>query len=380
MTSMKAQSEICRLMDFLQEWDHADRTFRCRMLNDFINANQGKTGPELEIEFAQGASLFLTRVTAWLRLSYMIGTCLSEQLKAIGVFLSAASSQRYIIEVLEVGGLLTFLDILGLKQAREEDKQEAIKLLQIIASGGRKYKELICESYGVRAIAECLAKSKLEKTQEQAQILLELLAQGNQKYQVQVYKGAIALLPTTSSKAQQLALQTLNNLQPIVKITYPCIIKPLLNILRSLHSEVQYEAIELIKKLLEYEIRSDLLKRLAGLLNLCKDPRNRPKILEDQSAPNLLESAPMFIQQAAAAKVIGILIQNSVDISEELMQHELVRKLLITMGNRNHFDSQRQASLALHYIVCTNPNVAEQVKTSMGIELFEMFMKLKTQK
>ncbi|XP_042191821.1 armadillo-like helical domain containing protein 1 isoform X3 [Callorhinchus milii] len=280
MTSMKAQSEICRLMDFLQEWDHADRTFRCRMLNDFINANQGKTGPELEIEFAQGASLFLTRVTAWLRLSYMIGTCLSEQLKAIGVFLSAASSQRYIIEVLEVGGLLTFLDILGLKQAREEDKQEAIKLLQIIASGGRKYKELICESY----------------------------------------------------------------------------------------------AIELIKKLLEYEIRSDLLKRLAGLLNLCKDPRNRPKILEDQSAPNLLESAPMFIQQAAAAKVIGILIQNSVDISEELMQHELVRKLLITMGNRNHFDSQRQASLALHYIVCTNPNVAEQVKTSMGIELFEMFM------
>ncbi|XP_042191820.1 armadillo-like helical domain containing protein 1 isoform X2 [Callorhinchus milii] len=310
MTSMKAQSEICRLMDFLQEWDHADRTFRCRMLNDFINANQGKTGPELEIEFAQGASLFLTRVTAWLRLSYMIGTCLSEQLKAIGVFLSAASSQRYIIEVLEVGGLLTFLDILGLKQAREEDKQEAIKLLQIIASGGRKYKELICESYGVRAIAECLAKSKLEKTQEQAQILLELLAQ----------------------------------------------------------------AIELIKKLLEYEIRSDLLKRLAGLLNLCKDPRNRPKILEDQSAPNLLESAPMFIQQAAAAKVIGILIQNSVDISEELMQHELVRKLLITMGNRNHFDSQRQASLALHYIVCTNPNVAEQVKTSMGIELFEMFM------
>ena len=66
---------------------------------------------------------------------------------------------------------------------------------------------------GVRAIAECLAKSKTEETQEAAQALLESLAHGNPKYQTQGYRGLIALLPCTSPKAQQLVLQTLRIVQ-----------------------------------------------------------------------------------------------------------------------------------------------------------------------
>lgn len=51
-------------------------------------------------------------------------------------------------EFLEVGGVLTLLEIIGLKQAKEADKSEALKNLHYIANAGRKYKELICESYG----------------------------------------------------------------------------------------------------------------------------------------------------------------------------------------------------------------------------------------
>ena len=51
-------------------------------------------------------------------------------------------------EFLEVGGVLTVLEILGLKQAKEEDKAEALRLLTCVANAGRKYKELTCESYG----------------------------------------------------------------------------------------------------------------------------------------------------------------------------------------------------------------------------------------
>lgn len=57
-------------------------------------------------------------------------------------------SNRYLIEFLEVGGALTLLEILALKEIEEEDKKESIKLLQVISNSGRKYKELICESYG----------------------------------------------------------------------------------------------------------------------------------------------------------------------------------------------------------------------------------------
>ena len=70
MTSIKEQAAISRLLSFLQDWDNAGKVARSNILNNFIEANQGKTAPELELEFSQGASLFLVRLTTWLRLTY----------------------------------------------------------------------------------------------------------------------------------------------------------------------------------------------------------------------------------------------------------------------------------------------------------------------
>ena len=50
---------------------------------------------------------------------------------------------------MEVGGILTVIEILGVKQARETDKAEALRLLTCVASAGRHHKELICECYGI---------------------------------------------------------------------------------------------------------------------------------------------------------------------------------------------------------------------------------------
>lgn len=52
------------------------------------------------------------------------------------------------MEFLEVGGMLTVLEVVGLKSAKDGDKAEALSLLSITANKGRQYKELICESYG----------------------------------------------------------------------------------------------------------------------------------------------------------------------------------------------------------------------------------------
>jgi hypothetical protein len=70
MTSIKEQAAISRLLSFLQEWDNAGKVARGVILNNFIEANHGKTAPELEQEFSQGASLFLVRLTTWLRITY----------------------------------------------------------------------------------------------------------------------------------------------------------------------------------------------------------------------------------------------------------------------------------------------------------------------
>jgi len=48
------------------------------------------TAPELERQFCDCASLFLARITVWLRLNYLYGS-LHLQLRAISIFISSAS-------------------------------------------------------------------------------------------------------------------------------------------------------------------------------------------------------------------------------------------------------------------------------------------------
>jgi len=123
------------------------------------------------------------------------------------------------------------LEIINLKQASEENKKLALMILNCIANVGRNYKEVICECYGVRCIAECMARSKSEETQIEAKNLLENLAKGNPKYQTQLYKGLIAVLPSSSPKAQELAAQTLRVVQvlQIFDFYLGCIKKPFTN-------------------------------------------------------------------------------------------------------------------------------------------------------
>jgi len=68
-------------------------------------------------------------------------------------------SHRFLEEFLEVGGVLTVVEILSVKQAKDSDKTEALKLLACVASAGRQYKEIICEGYGWSEISVFAAVS-----------------------------------------------------------------------------------------------------------------------------------------------------------------------------------------------------------------------------
>ncbi|XP_050757068.1 armadillo-like helical domain containing protein 1 [Gymnogyps californianus] len=381
MTSVKEQEAIRKLMVFLQEWDSAHKVARSRILDNFIKSNDGKTEPELELEFSQGASLFLARLTAWLRMTYMYSTCLDKLLKSIRIFLSAASGRRYLIEFLEIGGVLILLEILGLNHLKEENKRESVKLLQLVADAGRKYKELICESYGVRSLAEFLATSNSAEAQEEVQVLLDSLGRGNPKYHNQVYKGLIAVLPCTSPRAQQLALQTLRVMQDVVGEAPSVLVEPVLGVLCSVCLEVQYEAIQLLKALMAHEVRPALLK---GLVALLTPPRKKAVSKHHSHLLNVPHADPatlclrepvlVYIQQAAAAKAIGVLAKESAEVAEELIQLKVVHGLMVAVGNLDHMASQRHASISLEYFVHTFPFVEECVKKALGHTLFQRFM------
>ena len=67
MMRQESLPEITQLLDL---WDQGTKSNRADILKLFIAECKGKTAPELEGIFSKAASLFLTRLTAWLRLTY----------------------------------------------------------------------------------------------------------------------------------------------------------------------------------------------------------------------------------------------------------------------------------------------------------------------
>lgn len=266
MTPAKQDSATYNMNCLLREWDRAPKEKRKQFLRDFINQHWNRSGPELETELAQMASLFLARICVWIKLTYMNGTCLTEQLQVLYIFLSASSSHNYLLEFLEHGGVLCLQELCISTNGKEVDKFWALKVLSCVANAGTRYKETICECYGIRAVAECMAKSKSEETQEAARYLLESLAEGNPRFADQVYKGLIGILLCNSPKAQQLALQTIRILQVNRETANRALIDRIIFLLESLHLEVQSAVIELVRVLMRFDIGDDIIMALIALL------------------------------------------------------------------------------------------------------------------
>ncbi|KAM4549075.1 armadillo-like helical domain containing protein 1 isoform 2-T3 [Odontesthes bonariensis] len=305
----------------------------------------------------------------------MFGKFLGLQLKAIGIFLSTSNHDQYLTEFLEDGGVLILLDILSHSLIKEADKAEALRLLLAVSNSGRDCKELICESHGVRVIAECLFMTKKADTRQAAGALLESLSNGNPKHQDQIYKSLIALMTCASPKVQQVVLHTLRTVQLKLKSADGSIVAPLLNMLRSLHLEVQHEAINLILDLKRQDVKATLLSGLVALLRpVTEEVQQQQQITEEAEMMKVTGSLPVFVQQAAAAKAIRLLAEEDQELCRELLSLGVIQHLLYAMGNREHTDAQIQASLALEHFVRSFPRIGEHVQRVMGSALFAAFM------
>eukprot|EP01052_Picozoa_sp_SAG31_P031580 SAG31_NODE_3361_length_4364_cov_3.184291_5_plen_570_part_00 len=239
----------------LREWDNGRKEARLRILRAFVKTNQHRTGPELEMEYGNGASLFLTRVTAWLRLTYLLGIDVALQLRVVLIFISAASGHRFLTEFLEVGGVLTVLEVLNLDQLFDEDKIVALRILQTIANTGRSYKELICEVSGVAAVLCALGRTQSELLTESVRLLMITLGRGNPEYSPAIVQSLLSTLCHPSALAQRVAVQILRTLaeERAARVT-PGIdwIGPALCMLRTGDLQAQYEAFEMVKMLVTH--------------------------------------------------------------------------------------------------------------------------------
>ncbi|KNE61295.1 hypothetical protein AMAG_07036 [Allomyces macrogynus ATCC 38327] len=385
-------------VDFMKlatSWDRGSKSVRERILSDFIHSCRLKTGPQLEQELGLGASLFLTRISAWLRLTYLLNYNLAMQMEAISIFLSAAGGSRFLNEFLEIGGVLTLLEMISLPQVKERDKAMALKLLIHIASAGRKHKEFICECQGVRAISECLARSRFDLTQDHARHLLQELGSGNPKYLMQVYKTLLALLTSPSSLvAQQMAGQALRALLPSIPTIHVSIVEATLALLKSPQLPLQHEGFEVLRQLLPRTNLQDAI--LAALIEILQMPVDDGE--DDNGQPSVrgkrggrlkttLEKAsptpgdPMFpkgdavahlyMQQSYAARLLGMMAASSAALAERMVHGGVLMGLVMTTANVKHPDSQKSAASLLQYLAQTVPTVRDLIRDQLGSTFYE---------
>ena len=172
----------------LRKWDSGSRAVRIRQLGEFIHECSHMTAPQLEHVFENGASLFLARISSWLRLSYALGQPVGLQLRAIGVFVAAPGGQRFLSEFVEVGGVVTVVEIIKIPHLTYEDAALAIQLLSSVAASGRHFKEIICEGQGIGALESLVRGSKSEDQIEEVRDLLVLLGQANPNFSAPVHQ------------------------------------------------------------------------------------------------------------------------------------------------------------------------------------------------
>ncbi|XP_060151099.1 uncharacterized protein [Globicephala melas] len=134
-------------------------------------------------------------------------------------------------------------------------------------------------------------------------------------------------------------------------------------------------AIELIKDLVNYDVCPALLKGLVALLtpSFKETSKQQSQIVSDSSVLQLTTHLPWFLQQAAATRATGILARGNTSLAEEMLHLRVVHSLMAAMGNTDHSNGQRQASLTLEYYVQLFPVVEEHVRRSMGEELYKLF-------
>lgn len=243
------------------------------------------TAHELESTLNGGASLFLIRITAFLRLSFLLDLNLGLQLSAISIFINASSSGglHYLTEFLETGGILTLLDIISHKEIKESHKASAIEILFQLTSCGKQIVDYIRESQGIKTVFECICHCFLDETMEIACSLLVELSKSHPKSHSVLCKLFLNSISEKNSPKLQLTIgkayrQCLFSRPKVHSV----LIDAFFILLKSQHLPLQFEGYELIKTSLDAKQSiHQIVHNLVDCLEVVVDEDDRRKSSSD---------------------------------------------------------------------------------------------------
>ncbi|KAK3275545.1 hypothetical protein CYMTET_16328 [Cymbomonas tetramitiformis] len=403
----------------LKVWDKGSRSSRLKMLGEFVARARHKTGPQLEMDYGNGASLFLARISAYLRLTYLLGHSTAALLDAISIFVSASSGNRFLTQFIEVGGVVTVLDVLTIPRLPVEDKKKALHLLCHVANAGRHYKEQICEHGGIDVVLGFLSSTTDDKAHSICQRLLSDLGRGNPRHGTIILEEVIPVLNCDVPGACRVSAQVIPPCSPLdpgplMELHPQRVARALLaadaiggssdnskknglkqplvlgavQMLRSRNFQVQYEASELLKVL---ETLPGVLPILIPRLVQCLSPPelalNRmeaddedallamafsgvtPEVTWKKTSMTVMggilqnDVVPhAFVQQASAVKYLNGRIDHFMQIcnvNEEpvVTTEQYLLGLLSCLANGQHVESRKCGLAALEEILASQAEV-----------------------
>jgi hypothetical protein len=208
---VKDDAVVMNVTEMTRLWDKGSKAQRVAILTNFLKRHRHSTAAEIERDLGHGSLLFFTRITAWLRLTYQIGTAVALQLSALSVFLQG---QKYLTQFMEVGGIQALTDLVSIcKQSRQEDKSNGLLLLLHIANSGRVYREMICDGEGIEMLVRATLDETDEKTIELLASLFLALGQGNPRKSSAVHSGLMYIMLHGKDEGALCAATTLRSLQ-----------------------------------------------------------------------------------------------------------------------------------------------------------------------
>jgi hypothetical protein len=370
---------------------------RTASLNTITNPSTSATVKLVGV-WHEAASLLLMRITSHLRLTYALKRGVGLQLRAIGVFLTTSPpySIQYIREFVAAGGLLAILEISQHTTLAESEKREAIKLLRVIASAGRNYKQLICEQQGVAIVIKCMMNSNDLETHTPATQLLHELGTDNPRFASLVHEDLLAVFRSDASPLCKLGVST--TLYQLLEAPIPVsstddtgeAFKPDARYVDSTISlfavpdlQLHSQAYRLLKLLASrrYNLDDVALFSLVSLLHKkSKEPDTRRGPTNSSttgSSNNQATASIVADMKTCAVRMLGELAHTSAGMGYRMVAKGVIPNLLdcLCLMSTANFELQQAAARTLYVLSTSVAEASTTIKTCLGPTLFPEFQR-----
>ncbi|KAJ3107537.1 hypothetical protein HDU97_003842 [Phlyctochytrium planicorne] len=193
-----------------------------------------------------------------------------------------------------------------------------------------------------------------------------------------------------------MAGQALRLLLPSIQSIHSSVIDATISLLKSPHIQIQYEGFEILKELVfRPNLQDTIIIQLINILKTSQEDSseeinegqrrrgvkgNDGKTLTANQWGGVLKTdekvtdamLATFIQQAYAAKFLGVVAASSDELAEKMIQLQIISGLLNTIANVSHPDSQRYAANTLLYLVHNFDYVGDALQNHMGRNFFDL--------